>query len=166
MGDGFVIEVFVVVGAQTHHRLKSVYMDYLVDVSPAGPPFPRLVARGVGTSPARPGMFRKTLFYPRRLRTGRVSKPAKRFFFLLITTPWMSGHGLGGLAGRSAKKNGVFRKNGPQKRRNPGYLPVGVVRGDGSKQLRQLVPGTAHFLLSRAFHRLYAAVAGKTKKGA
>jgi hypothetical protein len=40
------------------------------------------------------------------------------------------------------------------------------LRGDGSKQLRQLVPGTAHFLLSRAFRRLYAAVVGKTKKGA
>jgi hypothetical protein len=40
------------------------------------------------------------------------------------------------------------------------------LRGDGSKQLRQLVPGTAHFLLGRAFRRLYAAVAGKTKKDA
>jgi hypothetical protein len=30
-------------------------------------------------------------------------------------------------------------------------------RGDGSKQLRQFVPGTAHFLLGRrAFRRLYA----------
>jgi hypothetical protein len=29
-------------------------------------------------------------------------------------------------------------------------------RGDGSKQLRQLVSGTAHFLSGRAFRRLYA----------
>jgi hypothetical protein len=50
-------------------------------------------------------------FYPRRLQTERAPKPAKRGFFLLITTPWLSWHGLGGLAGRSAKKNGVFRKN-------------------------------------------------------
>jgi hypothetical protein len=40
------------------------------------------------------------------------------------------------------------------------------LRGDGSNQLRQLVPGTAHFLLSRAFRRLQAAIAGKTKKDA
>ena len=111
MCSGFVIEVLVVVAAQTHHRLKSVYMDYLADVSPAGPPFPRLVARGVGTSPARPGVFHKTLFHPHRLRTERAPKPAKRGFFLLIITSWMSGHGLGGLGGRLAKKNGVFRKN-------------------------------------------------------
>jgi hypothetical protein len=43
-----------------------------------------------------------------------------------------------------------------------------VIKGrcDGSKQLRQLVPGTAHFLLGRAFRRLQAAVVGKTKKDA
>ena len=86
------IEVLVIAAAQTHHLVKSVYMDYLVNVPPAGPPFQRLVARGVGASPARPGVFRKTLFYPRRLRTGRAPKPAKRGFFLLITTPWMSGY--------------------------------------------------------------------------
>jgi hypothetical protein len=39
-------------------------------------------------------------------------------------------------------------------------------RGDGSKQLRQLVPGTAHFLFGRAFRRLYAAIPLKTKKDA
>ena len=111
IGGGFVIEVLVIAAAQTHHLVKSVYMDYLVNVPPAGPPFQHLVARGVGASPAWPGVFRKTLFYPRRLQTERAPKPAKRGFFLLITTPWMSGHGLGGLAGRSAKKNGVFRKN-------------------------------------------------------
>ena len=113
----------MIAAAQIQHRVKSVYMDYLLDVPPAGPPFQHLVARGVGASPAWPGVFRKTLFYPRRLRTGRAPKPAKRGFFLLITTPWMSGHGLGGLAGRSAKK----KRGVPQKRRNPGYLPVGVV---------------------------------------
>ena len=90
IGGGFVIEVLVIVAAHTHHLVKSVYMDYLVNVPPAGPPFQRLVARGVGTSPARPGVLRKTLFYPRRLRTERVPKPAKMGgFFLLITTPWM-----------------------------------------------------------------------------
>ena len=35
-----------------------------------------------------------------------------------------------------------------------------------SKQLRQLVPGTAHFLLGRTFRRLYAAIVGETKKDA
>jgi hypothetical protein len=38
------------------------------------------------------------------------------------------------------------------------------LRGVGSKQLRQLVPGTAYFLLSRAFRRLYAESLGKIKK--
>ena len=96
IGGGFVIEVLVIAAAQIQHRVKSVYMDYLLDVPPAGPPFQHLVARGVGASPAWPGVFRKTLFYPRRLQTERAPKPAKRGFFLLITTPWMSWHGLGG----------------------------------------------------------------------
>jgi hypothetical protein len=34
--------------------------------------------------------------------------------------------------------------------------PQGLLRGDGSKQLRQLVPGTAHFLLGRTFRRMHA----------
>ena len=70
MGGGFVIEVLVIVAAQTHHRFKSVYMDYLVDVPPAGPPFPRLVACRVGALPVWPGVFRKTLFYLRCLQHG------------------------------------------------------------------------------------------------
>ena len=123
VGGGFVIEVLAIAVVQAHHRLKSVYMDYLADVPPAGPPFPRLVARGVGASPAWPGVPRKILFYLRRLPPARVPKPAKRGLFLLITTPWMSGHGLGGLAvAFSTQKLGAS-----QKRRNPGYLPVGVV---------------------------------------
>ena len=52
IGGGFVIEVLVIAAAQIQHRVKSVYMDYLLDVPPAGPPFQRLVARGVGASPA------------------------------------------------------------------------------------------------------------------
>jgi hypothetical protein len=46
------------------------------------------------------------------------------------------------------------------------FMDLRQLRGDGSKQLRQLVPGTAHFLLGRTFRRLYAAIVGKTKKGA
>ena len=52
LGGGFGIEVLVIAAAHTRHRLKSVYMDYVADVRPAGPPFPRMVARWVGISPA------------------------------------------------------------------------------------------------------------------
>jgi hypothetical protein len=108
-----VIEVLVIAAAQIQHRVKSVYMDYLLDVPPAGPPFQHLVARGVGASPAWPGVFRKTLFYPRRLQTERVPKPAKRGFFLLITYyhPMDELAWPGGTGGAFGQKNGVFRKN-------------------------------------------------------
>ena len=52
LGGGFGIEVLVIAAAHTRHRLKSVYMDYVADVRPSGPVFPRMVARWVGISPA------------------------------------------------------------------------------------------------------------------